>query len=249
MKLIINFFFHFGKFMLMLKGCIHRPENLGVYWNELLKQFNVIGVGSFVIVTIISVFVGAVTAVQTAYQLTSGLVPKNVIGSIVSDGAILELAPTITSLVLAGKIGSHIASELATMRVTEQIDALEVMGVNVSTYLVLPKILGAVLIIPLLIIYAAAFAIVGGMLASSMAGHVSVNDFIYGAQDTFRLFNVILMMTKAFTFSFLISSISSYQGFYVRGGALEVGAASTRAVVYSCICILLADYLIADLMI
>lgn len=233
----------------MLKGTLRSPENMSIYIKELFKQLNVIGVGSFVIVTIISVFVGAVTAVQTAYQLTSGLIPNSVIGSIVSDGAILELAPTITCLVLAGKIGSHIASELATMRVTEQIDALEVMGVNVGTFLILPKVLGSVMIIPLLIIYSAAFAILGGMFASSIAGHVSINDFIFGAQDTFRLFNVILMLTKAVTFSFIISSISAYQGFYVKGGALEVGAASTRAVVYSCICILLADYMIADLMI
>ena len=247
--MIYRYFFHIGKYLLLLKSLFKKPENWHVYQKELFKQLNDIGIGSLAIVSIISVFVGAVTAVQTAYQLTSGLIPKSVIGSIICDSTLLELAPTITSLVLAGKIGSHVASELATMRVTEQIDALEVMGINVTSYLIMPKILGAVIILPMLIIIAAAFSISGGAIAGILSGHFSFNEFMYGAQDTFRLYNVILMLTKSLTFAFLITSISSYQGFYVKGGALEVGAASTRAVVFSCISILLADFLIADLMI
>lgn len=219
-----------------------------MYWNELFRQMVSIGIGSLGIVTIISVFMGAVTTVQTAYQLVSGLVAKTVIGAIVADSSMLELAPTITSLVLAGKIGSAIASEIGTMRVTEQIDALEIMGVNAPAYIIMPKILAAVVTIPLLIILSIALCIGGGIFAGDATGILSSQQFIEGARSSFLPYNVLFSMTKAFTFAFIISSVSAYQGYYTQGGSLEVGQSSTRAVVYSCILILLSDYLLAQLM-
>ena len=241
-------FYHLGKYILLLSSLFLRPEKPGLYWKETLRQMNEIGVGSLGIVAVTSVFIGAVTTIQTAFQLVSGLISDSVIGSIVSDSTLMELAPTITCLVLAGKVGSNIASELGTMRISEQIDALEIMGVNTSSYLIGPKILAAMFVIPALVIVAAYLSISGGLYAGHLSGAVSSDDFIMGARESFKGFTAFLCMVKAFTFSFIITSVSSYQGFYVKGGALEIGRASTRAVVYSCILILFADYVIAELL-
>ena len=240
--------YHFGRYLLLLNSCFLKPEKIGLYWKETLRQMNDIGVGSLAIVAVTSIFIGAVTTIQTAYQLVSAFIADSVIGTIVSDSTLLELAPTITCLVLAGKVGSNIASELGTMRISEQIDALEIMGVNTSSYLIGPKILAALFVIPALVIVAAYLSISGGMYAGYLSGVVSMDDFILGARDTFKPFTAFLCLTKAFTFAFIIATVSAYQGFYVRGGALEIGRASTRAVVYSCILILFADYVIAELL-
>lgn len=220
---------------------------MALYRKEAFRQMVAIGIGSISIVFIISIFMGAVTTVQTAYQLVSGLVPRSIIGSIVSDSTILELAPTITSLVLAGKIGSSVASEIGTMRVTEQIDALEIMGVNASGYLIAPKVIAALITIPLLIILSMSLSIFGGMMIGEFTGILPKDTFLEGARLTFKGFNVVFSLIKAFTYAFFITSISSYQGYYTSGGSLEVGVSSTKAVVYSCIVILLSDYLLAQL--
>ena len=225
-----------------------KPEKFRVYLKRVLLEMYNIGVGSLPIIAIISIFIGAVTTVQTAYQLVSGFIAKSVIGMIVSDSTILELAPTIGCLVLAGKVGSHIASEIGTMRVSEQIDALEVMGINASGFLAMPKIIAGIITIPLLNIIAIALGIYGGYMAGSLSGILSGETFIEGARSSFNPFNIFFSSIKAFTFAFLITSISSYQGFYTKGGALEVGQASTAAVTNSCIAILLADYLLAELL-
>ncbi|NDA64867.1 MAG: ABC transporter permease, partial [Chitinophagia bacterium] len=217
-------------------------------WKLVMEEMVSVGVGSIIIVLITSIFIGAVTTVQTAYQLISGFIPRSAIGSVVAASALLELAPTITCLVLAGKVGSNIASQLGTMRVTEQIDAIEVMGINSSAYLIMPKVIGSVLAFPILVTIAAFLIIFGGVVAGDLTGQVTQADFMYGARGTFKGFQIVFMLTKAVTFGFLISSISAYQGFYVRGGALEVGQASTRAVVYSCILVLCADYVLAQLL-
>ncbi len=244
----MNFVYHFGRYLLLIKGLFGKPEKFSIYWKETLTQMNQIGVGSVVIVAIISVFVGAVTTVQTAYQLVSPLLPNSVIGTIVVESTILELAPTITCLVLAGKVGSNIASELATMRVTEQIDALEVMGVNAPMFLIGPKVLAALFIIPVLIIIAAFLGITGGLIAGVLSETLTQEEFMVGARETFKPFSVFLLVVKSVTYAFIISSVSAYQGYNTRGGALEVGIASTTSVVYSCILILLSDYLIAELL-
>jgi phospholipid/cholesterol/gamma-HCH transport system permease protein len=199
-------------------------------------------------VAIISFFVGAVTTVQTAYQIISPFIPKSTIGAIVSTSAILELAPTITSLVLAGRIGSNIASQIGSMRVSEQIDALEVMGINSATYLILPRLFGALVFFPVLVIYACVIIHAGGIVAGAFTGAVNPTQFGIGARSFYEDFQIIFMLIKAITFGFIISTVSAYQGYYVKGGALEVGAASTRAVVISCLMILVADYVLAQLL-
>ncbi|MGN6617693.1 MAG: MlaE family ABC transporter permease [Ilyomonas sp.] len=239
---------HTGRYLLMLKSMFSRPENIKMYWKEFMHQCVEIGIGSLPIVIIISLFLGAVTTVQTAYQLVSPLVPPSTIAQIVRDSMILELSPTVLSIVLAGVVGSKIASELGNMRVSEQIDALEIMGINPTTYLVLPKIIGALLVIPMLIILSAVLGIWGGRMAGDVSGILGSDIFDIGLRQNFHAYNVYFALSKAYTFAFIVSSISSYYGFYVKGGALEIGQASTKAVVVSCILILIADYGLAALL-
>ncbi|MET6998588.1 MlaE family ABC transporter permease [Chitinophaga defluvii] len=243
-----KFFYHFGNFILMLKGMFSRPENMRMYWKQFMQQCVDIGVGSFGIVFIISLFMGGVTTLQTAYQLVSPIIPKSTIAQIVRDTIILEFAPTLTCIVLAGVIGSKIASELGNMRISEQIDALEIMGINTKGYLVMPKILAALLMIPVLVAIAGFLGIWGGKEAGVLAGIISEDQFLQGLRQDFRAFNVVFAMCKSYTFAFIISSISAYYGYNVEGGALEIGKASTKAVVVSCILILFADYALSAIL-
>ncbi|MDB5206214.1 MAG: transporter permease [Flavisolibacter sp.] len=237
-----------GKFLMMIRGMFSRPENLRMYWKEFMHQCSEIGIGSFSIVSIISIFMGAVSTAQTAYQLTSPLVPKYTIAQVVRDTVILEFAPTLVCIVLAGVIGSKIAGELGNMRVSEQIDALEIMGINTKAYLIAPKILAALVVIPMLVVVAAFLGIWGGRLAGTATGILSSEEFDKGLLTNFDPYNVFFCMAKAYTFAFIISSIPSYFGYYVKGGALEIGRASTRSVVVSCIAILFADYFLAAIL-
>lgn len=232
----------------MLKGMFTRPENTKMYWKEFMHQCVEIGIGSLPIVIIISLFLGAVTTVQTAYQLVSPLVPASTIAQIVRDSVILELSPTVLSIVLAGVVGSKIASELGNMRISEQIDALEIMGINTKAYLVFPKIAAALLMVPLLIILSAALAIWGGRMAGSLSGILATDIFDIGLRQNFSPYNVFFALTKAYTFAFIISSVPAYFGYNVSGGALEIGRSSTTSVVVSCILILVADYALAALL-
>jgi phospholipid/cholesterol/gamma-HCH transport system permease protein len=224
-----------------------KPEGLKIYARRTLVEMYNIGVDSLPIVAIISVFVGAVTTVNTAYQLVTSFVSRSVIGAIVSDSTMLELSPTITCLVLAGKIGSSIASEIGTMKVTEQIDALEVMGINSAGYLSLPKIVAGMITIPALIIISMTLSITGGLLAGKFSGILTSEEFITGARSSFRPFTLFFAMIKTVTFAYIITSVSAFHGYYTSGGSLEVGQASTRAVVYSSVLILFSDYLLAQL--
>ena len=244
----MNFITHLGRYTLMLKGMIAKPENAKVYWKEFMQQCNDIGIGSIGIVAIVSIFMGAVSAVQTAYQLTSPLIPASTIAQIVRDTVILEFSPTLVCIVLAGVVGSKIASELGNMRVSEQIDALEIMGINTKTYLVMPKIGAALIMIPLLVIISMVLGILGGRLAGNTSGILSNDTFDRGLMENFNTFNVWFALIKAYTFAFIISSIPAYYGYHVTGGALEIGRSSTKAVVVSCIMILLADYALAALL-
>jgi phospholipid/cholesterol/gamma-HCH transport system permease protein len=244
----MTFFTHFGRFLLMVKGMFTKPENHRMYWKELMHQCSEIGIGSLGIVAIISVFIGAVSTVQTAYQMVSPLIPPSTIAQIVRDTVILEFAPTLTCIVLAGVIGSKIASELGNMRVSEQIDALEIMGINTKAYLILPKILAALIVIPMLVVIAMGLGIYGGRFAGAAAGILSNDTFDRGLHMAFVPYNVTFALTKAYTFAFILTGIPAYYGYNVTGGALEIGRASTSAVVTSCIMILLADYVLAALM-
>jgi len=240
-----------GTYLLMLKNIFSKPEKFSMYWKETLRQMNHIGVGSLIIVAVALFFIGAVTAVQFAEQLGAfgSIIPKSMSGYVVRESTILELAPTISGLLLAGKVGSNIASELGTMRISEQIDALKIMGINTTSYLVGPKIVGGMIVIPFLIIIAAAVGIYGGLAAGVLADLFSQSEYTEGLRRGFGVKTVRIMMIKSIVFAFIITSISCFQGFYVKGGALEIGAASTRAVVYSIIAILFANYLIASLLV
>ncbi|MDW8235205.1 MAG: ABC transporter permease [Bacteroidia bacterium] len=237
-----------GRYLLLLARSFTGLLRFRLYWQLWTIESIQMGRDSIFLVAIISFFVGAVTTVQTAYQIVSPFIPKATIGAIVSTSAILELAPTVTSLVLAGRIGSNIASQIGSMRVSEQIDALEVMGINSATYLVLPRLLGALFSFPILVIYACFVAHAGGIIAGAFTGAVNPTQFAVGARGFFQPFQLVFMLIKAVTFGFIISTVSAYQGYYVKGGALEVGAASTRAVVVSCLMILVADYVLAQLL-
>src|SRR5215210_6141734 len=223
----MRFFLRLGEYILMLKGMFSRPENPKMYWKELMHQCVEIGIGSLPIVIIISLFLGAVTTVQTAYQLVTPLVPQATIAQIVRDSVILELSPTVVSIVLAGVVGSKIASELGNMRTTEQIDALEIMGINTRSYLVMPKVLGALLVVPCLIIISAVLAIWGGREAGTLSGIISPTIFDNGLRQNLNTYNITFALYKAYTFAFIISSIPAYYGYHVQGGALEIGRAST----------------------
>jgi phospholipid/cholesterol/gamma-HCH transport system permease protein len=240
---------HVGRYVLLLKQTFSSFEKGSVYWSLTMREILNIGIGSIPIVFLISTFIGAVTTVQTAYQLVSALLPKSTIGSVVSASALLEMAPTVMSIVLAGKVGSSISSEIGTMRVTEQIDALEVMGINATSYLILPKILASIFAFPCLVIISAFLMHVGGFTAGGLTGEVTYQEFANGIREWFDPFQVRFMLYKSVTFGFIISTISSYTGFYVKGGALEVGQAATTGVVYSCIFIIIADYVLAQILI
>lgn len=242
----MKLFSSIGRYLLMIKGMFTKPENLKMYWKELMHQSVEIGMGSLGIVAVISVFMGAVSAVQTAYQLTNPLLQKEIIAEIVRDTVILEFAPTLVCIVLAGVIGSKIAGELGNMRVSEQIDALEIMGINTKCYLVMPKILAALITIPLLVIIAMVLGIYGGRLAGSLGDIISTDTYDRGLIQSFIPKNVWFALAKAYTFAFIISSVSSFYGYNVKGGALEIGRASTTAVITSCILILFADYILAS---
>jgi len=237
-----RFFYHFGNYLLMLKGMFSRPENMKMYWKQFMQQCVDIGVGSFGIVFIISLFMGGVTTLQTAYQLVNPIIPKSTIAQVVRDTIILEFAPTLTSIVLAGVVGSKIASELGNMRVTEQIDALEIMGINTKGYLILPKIMAALLMIPILVMISGFLGVWGGKEAGVLSGIISPDEFLQGLRQDFRAYNVFFALAKSYTFGFIIASVSAYYGYNVKGGALEIGKASTTSVVVSCVLVLFMDY-------
>jgi phospholipid/cholesterol/gamma-HCH transport system permease protein len=244
----MKFFEFIGQYILFLISLFSRPEKFSVFIKQTFVQMNSIGVGSFGIVSLISVFTGAVSTVHIGYQLVSGLVPDYIIGRIVRDSNILEFSPTVTCLVLAGKVGSSIASEIGTMKVTEQVDALEIMGVNSRNYLVLPKITAGIITIPLLVVYAMGLSLIGGAISGEMSGIISIEYFVKGLRSDFIPFSVTFAMIKSLTFAFIITSISSFHGYKTEGGALEVGQSSTKSVVFSCLGIIFFDYLISSVL-
>jgi phospholipid/cholesterol/gamma-HCH transport system permease protein len=243
----MNFFTHFGKYLLMLKGMFTKTDSVRMFWKEYIKQCYDIGIGSLPIVVIISFFLGAVMTVQTSAQLVSPMIPLSTIGIIVRDGMILEFAPTFLAIVLAGVVGSKIASELGNMRTTEQIDALEIVGINSKNYLILPKILGALTMVPLLVGISAVIGIWGGYLVGGWTGAIPNELYITGIRKGLNTDYISIAFYKSFIFAFIISTVPAYFGYYVQGGALEIGKASTRSVVVSCILILIADYLVATI--
>lgn len=237
-----------GKFTLMLRRTWSKPENASLYWKAFIDQCMDIGLRSLWIVLAVSFFLGMVVVMQTAYMLTVPAIPKAVIGMVARDSIILELGPTGITAVLSAIVGFRIASELGYMRMSEQIDAQDIMGINTYTYLILPKILASLVTVPCLIIIGS----VVGVLAGGFAGHVmnlvAFPDYVFGLTDRFKPYTVTIALVKSFVFAFLLPSVPAFIGYHVSGDSLAVGKASTRAVTYTCVAIMLADYIVTSIM-
>ena len=239
-----------GRYTIMILAIFSKPEKFSIYWRRFTEEIIQLGVKSIFIVILMSAFMGAVIVIQTATAITSAWIPEYTVGFTVKQSIMLEFSPTIISLILAGKVGSNIASELGTMRVTEQIDALEIMGINSVGFLIGPKIFASIIIFPVIIIYSMVFGFIGGWIASYGTGLIAPDAFIEGIRSfSYENYNNLqYALTKTAIFAFIITSVSSYFGYYVKGGALEVGKSSTKAVVYSSILILLANVILTQLL-
>lgn len=237
-----------GHYMLLMKKVFSRPDRWSVFFRQLLQEVSKLIIDSIWIVVIISVFIGAVITIQTQLNMNSPLFPRYTVGLATRDVLLLEFSSAIMCLILAGKVGSNIASEIGTMRVTEQIDALEIMGVNAASFLILPKITAMVIFIPLLVVLSMFTGIFGGYLVALTTSMISVSTYIYGIQTMFIEYYVWYSIEKSLIFAFIIASISSYYGYYVKGGSLEVGKASTNAVVMSSVIILLFDVILTKIL-
>jgi phospholipid/cholesterol/gamma-HCH transport system permease protein len=237
-----------GEYVLLMKKAIAIPARWSMFFKQLAKEIYKLGVDSIWIVVIISVFIGTVIAIQISLNISSPLIPKFTIGYTTREIILLEFSSSIMCLILAGKVGSNIASEIGTMRVTEQIDAMEMMGVNSANFLIMPKMAGLMLFIPVLVIFSMTTGIAGGMAASYTGGGMTPSSFEFGLQYYFNSFYIWYSIIKSIVYAFIISSIASYFGYTVKGGSLMVGKASTNSVVMSSIMILLADVLLTHIM-
>jgi phospholipid/cholesterol/gamma-HCH transport system permease protein len=243
MKMIANI----GKYFNMLWMTFSKPERFTIFLKRTSEEIQLIGINSLPIVALMSVFMGAVISLQTASNMDSPWLPEYTIGFITRSSTILEFSPTIMSLILAGKVGSNISSEIGMMRVTEQIDALEIMGINSLTHLVLPKITAAMLFFPVLVIFSMGLSLIGGWIVLVSTGLSSTDTYIYGLRFFFKTSDITYALSKSVVFGFLIVSISSYFGYYTKGGAIDVGRSSTQSVVSSSVAILIANFLITQM--
>ncbi|MDE1207177.1 MlaE family ABC transporter permease [Tenacibaculum larymnensis] len=244
----MNYIEHIGKYFSMLKQVFSKPQRARVFREALFREIDELGHKSIGIIAFISFFIGGVIALQTALNLESPFIPKSLIGFAAKRSVILEFAPTFCSIILAGKVGSYITSSIGTMRVTEQIDALEVMGINSLNYLVLPKIIATVFFYPFLIILGMFLGIFGGWVAGVLSGLFSGADYIAGVQLDFDPFLITYALIKTVVFAFLIATVPSYHGYYVKGGSLEVGKASTQSVVWTTVLIVIANYFLTQML-
>lgn len=245
---IAGIFFHIGRYHALMMRSFAGSERPQVFRKRIFEEIDKLGISSLPIVLIISIFMGAVITIQAAFGFESPWIPLYAVGVTTRDSVILEFAPTLVSLILAGKVGSSIASEIGTMRVTEQIDAIEIMGINSASHLILPKIIAAVTINPFLIIISMFTGILGGWVFGVLTNVVTPYEYIYGIQYDFRTYNVVYSLSKSVVFAFIIASVPAYHGYYTKGGALEVGKASTTAVVYSSLLILTFNFILTQLL-
>ena len=243
----MKFLYKLGSYLIFIRKAFSRPEKRSVYTKEVIVEFEKLGLNSIVLVVIISFFIGAVLTLQTAYNMQSPLLPRYLIGYLTRETMLLEFSSTIVSLILAGKIGSNIASEIGSMRITEQIEALETMGVNSVSYLVGPKILASLVINPILYIFSVFIGILGGIISGLISGVVNFEDFVYGLHFSFNPYYVTYSIVKTLFFAFIFTSIPAFYGYYVQGGAREVGKAGTKAVVDSSIAILTANLVLTQM--
>ena len=237
---------HFGLYFIMMKKVMSIPEKWSAFRKQLVLELEKIGLNSIGIVLFISFFVGGVVSIQTALNLQNPLLPKYLIGLASRDSLILEFSPTMISLILAGKVGSSIASEIGSMRVSEQIDALEIMGVNSASFLILPKIMASLFFFPFLVILSMGIGMIGAWIGA-LSVNITTVDFISGLRYEFISFYVTYAIIKTIVFAFIVSSISSYFGYHTKGGAIAVGKSSTEAVVYSSIVILVFNFILTKL--
>lgn len=244
----MNYIEHIGQYFRMLGQVFKRPQKGSIFRESLVRELDDLGNKSLGIAAFIAFFVGGVVAIQTALNVDSPMIPKYLIGFATKRSIILEFAPTFISIILAGKVGSFITSSIGTMRVTEQIDALEVMGINSLNYLVLPKIIAAVFFYPFIIAISMFLGIFGGYVAGNLTGLFSTVDYVYGIQLDFDAFLVFYAMIKTMVFAFVIATIPSYHGYFVKGGALEVGRASTQAVVWTSVVIIMLNYFLTQML-
>jgi phospholipid/cholesterol/gamma-HCH transport system permease protein len=242
---ILDPFVALGRFALLLARAFRSITEIGRYWKNISEQMVRIGIESIPIVALAALFSGAVTTVQTAHQLVSPFIPVSIIGAVVVPSVILELGAVVTGFLLAGRVGARIAAELGTMRVTEQIDALEAMGLNSVGYLIVPRVLAGVFMFPVLYIVACVVAIGGGVFVGHYTGEVPAGEFIAGAREFFMPFDAVFGLLKSLVFGFVITAVSCYKGYYTKGGAEGVGRATTEAAVTSCVYLLLADLILA----
>lgn len=239
---------HLGKYTLLLKRILTIPDRWSLFFKQLSKEINKLGVDSIGLVFLISIFIGAVITILIRINLDSPFTPLSLVGFATRDTLLLEFSSTIMCLILAGKVGSNVASEIGTMRVTEQIDALEIMGVNSANYLILPKLVGMLLFSPILVIVSMFFGILGGYLIAIFTDVLTLSEWELGLLMNFKPFYVWFSFLKTLGFVFVIITVSSYWGYYSKGGALDVGKASTKAVVSSSIIILLLDVVFTKLL-
>lgn len=244
----MNYLEHIGKYFMMLGQVFKKPQRFRIFYEALLKEIEELGIKSLGIIMFISFFIGGVIALQTALNLEDPLIPKSLIGFAAKRSIILEFAPTFCSIILAGKVGSYITSSIGSMRVTEQIDALEVMGINSLNHLIFPKVLATIFFYPFLIILGMILGIFGGWIAGVLSGIFSGADYIIGIQTDFVPFLITYALIKTAVFAFLIATVPSYHGYYVQGGSIGVGKASTQSVVWTIILIVIANYFLTQML-
>ncbi|MCC8174471.1 MAG: ABC transporter permease [Odoribacter sp.] len=244
----MKFLYRIGAYILFIKRAFSKPEKWSVYKREFISELDKLGFNSIVLVLIISFFIGAVLTLQTAYNMSNPLLPRYLIGYLTRETLLLEFSSTIVSLILAGKIGSNISSEIGSMKITEQIEALEAMGINSVSYLVAPKIVAALIFNPILYIFSVFIGIIGGLVSGVLSGVVNFEDFIHGLHSSFNPYYVTYSIIKTLVFAFIFTSIPAFYGYNVQGGALEVGKASTKSVVDSSIAILTANLILTQIL-
>ncbi|QTE23935.1 MlaE family ABC transporter permease [Polaribacter cellanae] len=244
----MNYLEHIGKYFIMLGRVFKKPQRSRIFYQALIKEIEDLGLKSIGIIMFISFFIGGVIALQTSLNLESPFIPDSLIGFAAKRSIILEFAPTFCCIILAGKVGSYITSSIGTMRVTEQIDALDVMGINSISHLVLPKVVATLFFYPFLILLAMFLGIFGGWVAGVLSGLFAGTDYIIGLQTDFKPFLIVYAMIKTLVFAFLIATIPSYHGYYVKGGSIAVGRASTQSVVWTTILIVIMNYILTQLL-
>jgi phospholipid/cholesterol/gamma-HCH transport system permease protein len=244
----MNTLFHIGKYILFLGKVFKRPQKWRIFINDVFFEIEKLGINSIAIVFIISVFMGAVITLQTAYNIELSFVPLYLVGLGTRDSMILEFSSTIVALILAGKVGANIASEIGSMKIREQIEALDMMGVNSEAHLVLPKIVASLFSFPLLTLFSMVVGVSGGYLSVLFTDAIPIDDFDYGIRYYFIPFYVTYSIIKVLIFAFIIATVPAYHGYFVTGGALEVGRASTKAVVFSSILILFFNVILTQIL-